>query len=251
MGNTCGDKNLIPYVPSFDPEEAFKVSGKDGISVTPVKTGAMTDWQVGLYKAPTVTFVNDSPIIEVGNTKSLVQWTVNSADGSESIQTRTLAPDPGITGTTGVYQFTEADVTSNTAGEVSIYTLTVDDQEGDPIVKTSGVNFQFNIFQGFNATPTLDETAIEALANSSAQNGILSSYGGAKDYVIPSINQYIYWVYETNTTGISSAILNGLPLPIEVVGTVSVTNAFALAANYTVVRTSNQFGVGTLNITLS
>lgn len=250
MTKSCGD-NQIPYVPSYDPSEAFDVIGKDGISVTETKTGAKTIWEVGLYAAPGASFINDAPVVEVGNTKSLVEWTVNSNDGSESIQTRTLAPDPGITGTTGVYQFTEADVTSNVAGLTSIYTLTVDDNVGAPIVINSGVNFQFKIFQGFHASPTLNETEIEALANSSAQNGILSSYGGAKDYSIPSINQYIYWVYETNTTGISSAILNGLPLPIEVVGTVSVTNGFALAANYTVVRTSNQFGVGTLNITLS
>lgn len=250
MTKPC-DNNQIPYVPSFDPEESFKVSGKDGISVTPVKTGSMTDWQVGLYTAPSATIYNDSPIMECGDTNALVQWTANSADGSEIIQTRTLAPDPGITGTIGTYQFTNVDVTSDIAGEVAIYTLTVDDQAGAPVVKTSGVNFQFKVFQGFNSSDSLTEGQIEALINQSPQTSIMSLYGGTKDYVIPSINHYIYWVYETNTAGITSAILNGLPLPLEVVGTVSVTNAFALSANYTVVRTANRFGVGTLTISLS
>lgn len=248
--DACG-KNLIPYVPSVDPTDIYSFEGKDGISVVEIKTGAKTHVEISLYKAPTSSISNDSAILEVGDTSGLIEWTINSADGSSTIKTRVLDPDEGMTGTVGVFQFDKTGINSVVAGLTSIYTLTVDDQEGAPVVKTSGVNFQFKIFQGFSPSPTLDETAIEALVNQSPQNGILSAYGGAKDYVIPSINEYIYWVYETNTVGISSAILNGLPLPIEVAGTIEVTNGNAIAANYTVVRTSNRFGVGTLNITLS
>lgn len=251
MGEICTDKNKIPYVPSFDPEQSFEVTGKDGISVTKTKTGSKTKWEVGLYVAPGSSILNDSDILEVGDISGSIEWTINSSNGSEVIQTRILVPDEGITGTTGIFQFSKTSITSGVAGEVSIYTLTVDDLVGAPLIKTSGVDFQFKIFQGFSASPTLDETAIESLINKSPEKGILSLYGGANDYAVPSVNQYIYWVYETNTVGITSAILNGLPLPIEVVGTVSVTNGNDIAANYTVLRTSNQFGVGTLNITLS
>jgi hypothetical protein len=251
MGAPC-DKNGIPYVPSFDPNEAFEVTGKDGISVDKIQTGAKTIWEVGLYTAPSATMVNDSPIMEVGDTNALVEWTLNSGNGSVPIETRVLDPDEGLTGLVGAFQFQISDVASVIAGIVELHTLTVDDEEGPPVVVTSGVNFQFKVFQGFNGNDTLDETAIEALVNSSPQNGILDVYGGAQDYVIPFVNQYIYWVYPVGTVGISAAILNGLPLPIEVVlPAVSVTNVNGEDANYTVVRTSNRFGVGTLNITLS
>ena len=250
MSDTCS-KKYIPYVPSLDPTEIYDHVGKDGITVTETKTGSKILVEIGLYTAPSASISHDSPILEVGDVSGDIQWSINSAHGSESIQTRELDPDEGLTGVTGLFQFIKNGITAVIAGLTSIYELTVDDEVGSPLVLTSGVNFQFKIFQGFNAGTGLDEAAVEALVNQSAQNGILNVYGGANDYVIPSVNQYIYWAYEVGTPGISSAILNGLPLPIETDGTIEITNGNGIAANYTVMRTSNRFGTGTLNITLS
>lgn len=260
MANECGvttgndTGNRIPYVPSYDPGDpgALEFKGHDGIAVWETQAGAKRIVNVGLYSAPSASISNDGGTLEVGATSGTITWTINSADGSSQIQTRTLDPDEGITGTTGQFQFNKSGITLTSAGITSVYTLTVDDQVGDPVVKTSGVSFQFLVYQGYSGSDTLDETAIKALTNKSPSASVLSLYGGAKTYNVPAPNQYIYWVFATGGATISAAELSGLPLPLQPQGAaVQVTNQYSIAQNYTVIRTANKFGAGPLTITLS
>jgi hypothetical protein len=125
------------------------------------------------------------------------------------------------------------------------------------------VNWQFKRFVGTNTNPTLDETAIEALANNSLganNNGTYSLVAGGYKYLCFPFS----YGSPTTSTGIKDTA-TGFPVAMAdssddtfysniengwSYGLVAVTNALGVTHNYRVYRSKNILG-GSINIQVS
>jgi len=205
---------------------------------------------------PIVSFSNDAPLIEVGETIDLVQFSGNIQQGSYPIVTRTLTPDPGGVDLTAPFTFNVEDVKLVEPGTAALHILSAIDNQGNTTSVQSGVNVKYAFYQGFSSNQTLDQAQIKALVNRTLNDNILQQYGGKKTYVVPSspaVPKYIQWWWPNGTTGISAALLGGFNLPLVDSAPVNVTNPHdgTIITSYVGKRTANLLDPGTYEITVS
>lgn len=204
---------------------------------------------------PIVAFSNDAGTREVGETVALVTFTGTINQGTHPIISREITPDPGgVNLNVNPFSFQKVDVKRTTPGAAELHTVAAEDDQGNISSVASSVLFKDAFFQGFNASPTLTEVQIKALANKHKIDSILQQYGGSKSYVVPGPDaKYIYWVGPVGTPIIGGASLGGFMLPLVDVGPIVVTNPHdpSLTLPYWVKRTSNKFDPGTYSIAIS
>jgi hypothetical protein len=109
---------------------------------------------------------------------------------------------------------------------------------GAELLQPPGMNWKFKKFYGNNASAgPLAEAAIEALGTSALDSGFAGSYffagGDYKYFAFPDA-----WGTPTSFTDDAT----NLNVPMEVVYQVSLTNAFAVAEDYNIYRSTNILG---------
>lgn len=244
-------KNII------EPKDNFQfIDGTDiTVSITTLSDGTKAvQHNYSPYVAPTVSFNVSPSFFEVGDTVPSANFTLNVTERSNTIDSITVVPDPGITLNVGNNTWSVANITSNVAGNVGTHTATISDNSANPnVTVNTSLNARWRYYQGFSTKSTLTETDIKALVNDDLSTGIKSLYGGNNTYTVPTsaVNQFIYWSYPEGTNGIQSLSSGGFVVPFTVAGTVPITNSFGITENYIVVRTSNALGSGDIQINMN
>lgn len=258
----CGDGGAggTPVLPALDPKEGILVRSKPNILIGNIINKFIENGVI-VYELddftlvkPVITLTNNAPVMEVGDTRASVIFNGTDVQGSFPIVTRVLTPDEGVDMTVP-FTFTKTNVKRTTIGIGQSHTFQVTDDHGNVSTVINGVLFKYGFYQGFNSLATLDQTAIKALANKTLVDSILNSYGGVKTYVVPGSPagpKYLYWCGAVGTPTITGAILNGLPLPLQALSNVNVTNPHdgSVVTAYWVVRTAVRFDAGSYDISL-
>lgn len=256
-----GNGSGVDVIGEIDPRESIVVRAKDGITIGNIfntfyengkKVYELDDFT--LVK-PVLALSNDAGIIEVGVNVATVVFSGSIAAGTYPILSRSITPDPGGLNLNNPFTFNVLNVKRTTPGTAAIYTLQATDDHGNTSTIVIGVPVKEAYYRGYSTVPTLDQTAIKALADKTLVDNILESYGGQHSYVIPNspgTPKYIQWSGPVTSAPPSSAILNGLPLPLTRNADVVVTNPNdgSITKTYWSVRTTNRLNIGTYNITL-
>lgn len=256
-----GGAGGTPVLPELDPKEGILVRSKPNILIGNIINKFIENGVI-VYELddftlvkPVISLSNNAPVTEVADTVASVVFNGNTAQGTFPIASRTLTPGESVD-LTAPFTFTKSNVKRTTIGLGQQHTLVVVDNQGNSSTIINGVSFKYGFYQGFNSLAVLDQTAIKALANKTLVDSILNSYGGVKTYVVPgspSGPKYIYWCGAVGTPVPQGAILNGLPLPLQVLSNVNVTNPHdgTVITAYWVVRTAVRFDSGSYDISLS
>jgi hypothetical protein len=203
---------------------------------------------------PQVTFSNNAGIREVGETVATVIFSGSIVQGTFPIVSRSITPDPGGLNLLAPFTFNKLNVKRTTAGVIQLHTVTAQDNQGNINGVSSSVVFKEAFYQGFNASATLTQAQIKALANKHKIDSILDQYGGSHSYVVPGSDaKYIYWSAPIGTPIIGSATLSGFALPLIDVGPIVITNPNdgSITLAYWVKRTANKVDPGTYQIFIS
>lgn len=119
------------------------------------------------------------------------------------------------------------------------------DTEANEFTRNFTVNWRWRRYHGTDASTSLTEPEIEALANSSLTNAIATTYSFAGgDY------KYICYPSSLGTLTTFTDVATSLNVPFEDVDVVSVTNSFGETTNYNVHRSTNVLG-GAIDIAAS
>lgn len=139
---------------------------------------------------------------------------------------------------------TYAGWTNNTAG-TSTWTISAQSQNGAMFNKTFRVTWLFKLFFGESSAATLDAAGVQALRSGTLKSAYAGNYayqaGGYK------------WIGVPKNLGKPSTFKdtsNNLPVPMEDMGTLSITNNHGIAQEYYLFRTSNVLG-GAITIAVS
>lgn len=257
----CCSNDSVGVIGEIDPREAIIVRAKEGIVIGNVfneffengkKVYELDDFTL---TKPILVLSNDAGIIEVGINVVTVVFSGSIAVGTYPIVARSITPDPGGLDLSNPFTFNVLNVKRTTPGTAAIYTLQATDDHGNTSIIAIGVPVKEAYYRGYSTAPVLDQTAIKALADKTLVDNILQSYEGQHAYVIPNspgTPKYIQWSGPVTSAPPSSAILNGLPLPLTRNPDVAVTNANdgTIIKTYWSVRTTNRLNIGTYNITL-
>lgn len=134
--------------------------------------------------------------------------------------------------------------TSATAG-TSTWTISAQSQSGATFSKTFRVTWLFKLFMGESDSATLDAAGVQALRSGTLKSAYAGNYsyqaGGYKWLAVPK---------NLGKPGTFKDVSNNLPVPMQDMGTISITNAHGIAQDYYVFRTSNVLG-GSITIAVS
>lgn len=139
---------------------------------------------------------------------------------------------------------TYASWTSNTATS-STWTISAKSQSGATFTRQFRVTWLFKLFFGESANATLDAAGVQALRSGTLK----SSYAGNYAYQAGGYK----WLGVPKNLGKPTTfkdVSNNLPVPMEYMGTLSITNTHGIAQDYYLFRTSNVLG-GSITIAVS
>jgi hypothetical protein len=249
MSECCNDIKIIA-------PDGIDVRGVGSIVVTPTQEEGKKVFIVEYvaYVGPVINHT-PNPIMEVGEEIDFT-WEVNFQDGRDPIVSRSLVPSEDV----NLYEpftLTVEDQKKTNRGTQVYYTLSASDNLTS-VSKNLSIHYVNKVFRGYSykdgttAGQQLTQEDILGFTGTLADN-ILSVYGGQQNYTLPTLGslQYIYWIYEAGTTPISVVELSGLTFPvIQIPGSVEITNPHdnTISTNYSIVRSANKFGNGTLSL---
>jgi hypothetical protein len=203
---------------------------------------------------PVVALSHDAGILEVGETKAVVEFSGSIAEGSYPIALRDINPDPGGLDLTAPFTFEKTNVKRTSPGFTEQHTLSATDEEGNVSTSMARVEARHAVYQGFSDLAILNQAQIKALVNKHLTS-IIDEYGGENEYVVPSgpsVPRYVYWVGPIGSDMVVAASLGGFSLPILQLPDVNITNDHdgTIIQAYWVVRSFNKLNPGSYNITV-
>jgi hypothetical protein len=199
---------------------------------------------------PPIINAQPNPNREVGDTINFT-FDVSITKGREDIVSRTITPELNVD-LALPFNIQLEDFTSEQIGFKQAYSLSVTDTMPNVITRNFGVNFLQHIMHGFHYDAAITEADTQVFTKILA-NGVMNVYGGEITYTFPTsiVNHYLYWLNRVGATPIAKATLSGYNLPlVHLPGTMTIENQYGIMTEYTVTRTANPFGGGTLKITL-
>lgn len=234
----------------------IEVVGDNDIISKKTEVGNNEQFNLSLYKIPTLSLSPVPSVAEVGTTIPSVTFTGKITPQSFPITSRQLEPtvptlDPL---TVDNFTFDVNNVTSDVGGTFSSYKLTVVDGSGRTTELENGVKFQYRYYQGYSTLANLSAAQIKALANSDIEDSIFNIYGGVQNYVIPAtgVQQYLYWAYPVDSPIVKSIRLGLLTFPTIELGVISIESDVkpGLFTDYRVLRSANVYGAGILTLNM-
>lgn len=260
MEEMCGCNELPIVPPQGNPADTVDVVGQGVIVVEESMIDGKKTFTVSYvaYTPPSIA-ATANPTREVGQAVDF-SWNVTINQGRNPITSRSLTPqtDP-VSDLTAPFVVSVDDATRLTRGTTTFHTVAASDGTTN-VSKALAIAFYNKVGllithkDGVSAGQELTEADILASTLTLAAS-IKSVYGGVRTYVIPAsaVPLYIYWIYEAGTEPITAMELSNLPFPIyQIPGSISVTNPHngTIEIPYTLVRSANKFGTGSLSINM-
>lgn len=249
----CGPcEDNMPFIPDPDPRNAYEFVGLRDIKISEqqLSNGKKRVTIESIDYFPPVISAEANPVHEIGNVIDFT-FSVDIQEGRDEIVSRTINPDPDVD-LNSPFELELSDFTSQVNEFKVAYTVTVTDSSGNVVVRDFGVKFSPLVYMGFHGKSSLLEEDISGFSGE-LSDGVMNLYKGEKSYNVPVslVNNYIYWLNPLGSAPIAKATLNGFALPlITLPGHLTITNQFGVPIDYSVTRTANPFGGGTLKINL-
>lgn len=198
------------------------------------------------YQYPSISSFSisgQSTTIEVGDsvagsTRTFVWNITNTVNISTNTITVEDVTNSNVYGTTYANDSTETiDIgapVSKISANSNTWRITAQNTKGQSITRTYNVNWRWRVYHGTSALASLDEAGVESLVNSS----LSSNFTGNKTF---AAGGYKYVAYptlmgqKTNFTDVDTGFAVAMSAPV----TISITNAFGVATDYYVHRSTN------------